>query len=187
MTAGLTWAEFDEAFQRFADSSTSTHVYRWEARPFYSIPADEASVRAFREGSPRPERSVRTSPWLARLATSTAAGKSWTRVRRVVDDEYFQWELLAYVESQAAGERITMFTAGVFEPGPDYWVFDGGDASDRYAIVMHYADEGTVDHLEYVTDQLRVRQMLMHVGGLLEDSTPLNTYLAPGRGVTGAA
>lgn len=188
MTSGLTWDEFDSAFQRFADSPTSTRVYRWEARDYYSIPADEPSLVAFREGQPRPERSVRTSLWLARIATSTVAGKRWIRVRRVVDDEYFRWELLAYVESQAAGERVLMYAGGSKPINlPDVWVFDGERTEDRYAIVMHYADDGTVEGLEYVADPSRVASMLAQIRIAALDTTPLNTYLAHRReAVSGA-
>jgi hypothetical protein len=190
VTADLSWAEFDDAFQRFADSPTSTTVFRWEARAFYSIPADEPSLVAFRTGAPRPERSVRTSPWLARIATSTAAGKEWLRVRHVADatDEYLRWELLAYVESQAVGERI-LLTRDPERAAwlPDFWLFDGDDPADRYAVVMHYADDGTVDWLEYVTD--RDRLVAYHVlrDAVVPGAVELNAYLAPRREVSGAA
>lgn len=187
MTSGLTPAEFDECFQRFADSPTSTSVFRWEAHQHYAIPADEPSLVAFRESTPRPERSVRTSPWLARIAASTIAGKSWTRVRGIIEplSEYVQWELLAYIESQAAGEQIRVRCDC---HGPeDFWVFDGDDPEDRYAVVMHYDATGSPIEFEFVCDQTRMRNLLVAAGGLFSEATPLNAYLAAGHEVSGAA
>jgi hypothetical protein len=55
-------------------------AFRLETLSTYAVPAEEG-LRAFRLGLPRPERSVRTSSWLRRIADTTAAGKSWRRVR----------------------------------------------------------------------------------------------------------
>lgn len=188
MTSGLTPAEFDECFQRFADSPTSTSVFRWEAHQHYAIPADEPSLVAFREGTSRPERSVRTSQWLARIASSTIAGKSWTRTRGIIEplSEYVQWELLAYIESQAAGEQIRV--RGDCHGPEDFWVFDGDDPDDRYAIVMHYDDAtGSPIKFEFIRNQARVRDLLTSAVSLFNEATPMNTYLATGREVSGAA
>lgn len=189
MTCGLSWAEFDALFQRFADSPTSTTVFRWEAHPRYAIPTDEPSLVAFREGTPRPERSVRTSPWLARIATSTVAGKSWTRVRHVSDstDEYLRWELVAYVESQAVGERILLTDDDIVTKHPDAWRFCGTNQDDNYAAVMHYTDEGAVDDIEYVHDPDRLERMDELRAVVEPNAFALNIWLATRRGVNGAA
>jgi hypothetical protein len=55
-------------------------AFRLETLSTYAVPAEEG-LRAFRLGLPRPERPVRTSSWLRRIADTTAAGKSWRRVR----------------------------------------------------------------------------------------------------------
>lgn len=189
MTRGLTGPEFDQLFQRFADSPTSTSVFRWEALQHYAIPRDEPSLVAFREGTPRPERSVRTSPWLARIASSTIAGKDWSRVRYIAEPltEYVRWELLAYVESQAAGERILIVPGGSLYGRADYWCFDGTEQTDRFAIVMHYEHDGSPVEFEYVDDPVRVRELLTVACELRLDAVQLNDYLAPRSGVTGAA
>ena len=54
---------------------------RIETLPAYDVPAEAEVLRAFARGLPLPERSTRTSPWLARIAQTTAAGKSWSRTR----------------------------------------------------------------------------------------------------------
>jgi hypothetical protein len=71
----VTPEEFDDAFDQFRVSA-----FRLETMQYYSVSAEDARIRAFREGTPRPERSVRTSPWLRRIALTTAAGKLWSRV-----------------------------------------------------------------------------------------------------------
>ena len=56
-----------DLFERTAD--------RLETLPAYAVGgSEEERLRAFRLGLPRPERSVRTSPWLARVARTTATG-----------------------------------------------------------------------------------------------------------------
>lgn len=187
MSSGLTAAEFDGLFQRFADSSTSTSVFRWEARPHYAIASDEPSLVAFREGTARPERSVVTSAWLARIATSSIGGNTWTRVRRPADTEYFRWEVLAYVESQAAGEHILLADAPAYRL-PDFWLFDGHRAADRYAIVMHYDADGVPVEFEYVDHAGTLATYARIAAELVALGEPLNAYLARTRqGVTGAA
>lgn len=187
MRSGLTSEEFDELFGRFADSATSRSVFRWEALQQYQVAADDPSLRAFREGTPRPERSVRTSPWLARIATSAAAGKRWSRVRYVDEPltEYVRWELLAYVESQAAGEQIlvTRETSGLV----DFWLFDGAEPKDRYAVLMHYDETGAAVEFEYCDDPEALAGWRQAAGKLTDGATPLNTYLAGRREVSGAA
>lgn len=66
-----------------------------------AVPGEEDRLRAFRLGLPRPERPVRTSRWLRRIAATTAAGKSWHRVR-VLDrplSEDERYRLLGYQEA----------------------------------------------------------------------------------------
>lgn len=74
---------FDSLFESFERT-----VFRLEALPAYEVGgADAERFQAFQEGRPLSVRSVRTSPWLARIAVSTVtAGKAWSRVR-VVDSE----------------------------------------------------------------------------------------------------
>ncbi len=57
----MTPEEFNAAFDSFRSSA-----FRLECLQAYAVSAEDARLRAFREGLPRPERSVRTSPWLGR-------------------------------------------------------------------------------------------------------------------------
>jgi hypothetical protein len=45
------------------------------------VPAGDERLRAFRLDLPWPGRPVRADPWLRRVAGTTAAGKSWHRIR----------------------------------------------------------------------------------------------------------
>jgi hypothetical protein len=117
----VTPEEFDALFDTFHHT-----VARLEALPAYDVGGQEAvRIQAFREGRPRPLRSVATDPWLARIAVSTiTAGKRWTRVR-VVDEpltEYQRYQLTSHQESQAAGERVLIAPrSAVGDVGPDFW------------------------------------------------------------------
>ena len=81
-------------------------------------------------GLPRPERSVRTSPWLARIAQTTAAGKSWHRVRVVgwPLTEYERYQMIGYRESAAAGDVIRIADRSAHPElavlDRDFWLFD---------------------------------------------------------------
>lgn len=101
----MTPDEFNAAFDTFRVSA-----FRLETLQQYAISAEDTALRAFREGLPRPERSVRTSPWMRRIATTTIAGKSWSRVRLVLHPltEYVRYELISYVESVVVGEEIRL-------------------------------------------------------------------------------
>ena len=180
MTTDLAAADFDAVFAAFAASRTSTTVFRWEALQHYDVAADEPSLVAFREGTPRPERSVRTSPWLARIATSTIAGKAWQRVRHVVEplSEYLRWEFLAYVESQSAGEQITVHTSPDTPAGPDFWLFDG-ESADQRAILMHYDAAGVPRRYELVEhDDPRFPGLVDVRDQVSAAAVPLNQFLA---------
>lgn len=137
----MTPEEFDKAFDQFEVSA-----FRLETLQHYAVSAEDARMRAFREGTPRPERSVRTSPWLRRVAVSAAAGKSWSRVHLIEEplSEYLRYELIGYVESMAAGEQIRLAYPPEDRPElVDFWLFDAGTPK-RFAVLMHYNDDGEI-------------------------------------------
>lgn len=148
----MTPGEFNAAFDGFRSSA-----FRLECLQTYATGAEDARLRAFREGLPRPERSVRTDPWLRRIAATTIAGKSWARVRLVRHPltEYTRYALISLVESQATGEQVQIVDLGAHpkleELGPDFWLFDEG-APHEFAVVIHYDTNGAVLGFERVTD-----------------------------------
>ena len=131
----MNFEEFDVWFDRFEQS-----VFRLETLQRYSVPGEDKRLRAFREGTPRPERSVRNDPWLRRLALTTAAGKRWQRVHIVEPPltEYLHYELVSYVESAATGEDIWIAERAVHpalaELNEDFWLFDA-ENERAYAVI----------------------------------------------------
>jgi len=172
-------ASFGALFDSFTHS-----VFRLETLQHYAVSAEDALMRSFRDGTPRPERSVRTDPWLRRIAVSTAEGKSWSRVHLIREplSEYVRYELLAYIESQAVGEQISLVDLGAYPQyehvGPDYWLFDA-ETDHAQAVLMHYDDDGRITEREHVTAGPIVEQALDYTLKLFEPiAVPLNTYLA---------
>ncbi|MBV9140310.1 MAG: hypothetical protein JO115_05245 [Pseudonocardiales bacterium] len=147
----MTPDDFNAAFDKFKVSA-----FRLECLQTYAVSDENPRLRAFREGLPRPERSVRTSPWLRRIAATTIDGKAWTRVRLVRHPltEYTRYELIGFAESQTAGEQIRIVDLNrhpeLSDLGPDFWLFDAGQPGEL-AIVMRY-EAGSVLGYEYTTD-----------------------------------
>jgi hypothetical protein len=164
--------------------SAHTSVFRLEKLQTYAVPADDPSLVAFRTGGPRPERSVRTNAFLRRVAVRTlTAGVAWSRVR-VVEwplTEYTRWELLGYVESQAAGEAIRLVDADLAEDvvagEPDFWLFDAG-TRDARAVLMHYAPDGRLVERELVTDPAEIARLATVKDETVRRSAFLNEFLA---------
>lgn len=169
-------ADFSALYDQFTDTA-----FRLECRQTYAVTAEDASTTAFREGRPRPERSVRTSPWLARIARNTVVdGKDWSRVRLIEWPltEYTRHELLAYVESQAAGEEIQLApAAAVTWSGPDFWLFDAG-TDHACAIELHYDAAGAVRERVYVDEPRRLRELVEARNAAVHAAVDLNVFLA---------
>jgi hypothetical protein len=177
--------DFDSLFDQFQRTA-----FRLEAQPSYDVGGSEvAALAAWREGRPRPERSVRTQPWLARIATTTARGKAWRRLR-VLDDpltEYQHYQLTSgsYQESQACGDETLLVTRGQHEEWMrgigDFWLFDHGESTER-AVAMTYTASGEFMGFSEIADQ-ELLQVVDHVARVaVEYAVPLAEYLA-GMGV----
>ena len=177
----MTPAEFDACFDRFKES-----VWRLETLQRYTIDEEEERIRAWREGEPRPERSVRTSPWLRRVAVSTADGKEWGRVHVVEHplSEYLRYQIAGYIESAAAGEEIRIADKSadpaLADIGPDFWLFDG-DSPEAFAILMRYDEAGHWLGADYTTDPETLGRCRQAQAVALRHSVPLNVYLANSR------
>lgn len=172
--------DFDALFDSFTHSA-----YRLEALPSYAMSFEDASMRAFREGTARPERSVRTSPWMRRIAVTTAAGKVWTRTR--VHDtpltEYQRFQLPAYVEALAVGDRTSLVARSVVgDVGPDFWLFDA-ETDHAYAAVMHYTADGQFDGFDHITGAVRISQLVSVRERVETHAVPLPEFLAAHRAV----
>lgn len=174
----MTPEEFDACFDRFTSS-----VIRVETLQRYAVAEETERVNAFLRGEPRPERSVRTSPWLARLATTAVAGKSWRRVHvvQLPLSDYLRYQLAGYVESQACGEEVRLAThtsdlAAGLAVG-DFWLCDAGTDSP-YAVDMHYDSEGHWVGADLVTDPDRLGARRAAADLSWSAGAPLNHFLA---------
>ncbi|WP_328996332.1 hypothetical protein OG394_16940 [Kribbella sp. NBC_01245] len=174
----MSFDEFDSHFDRFA-----TDVFRLETLQTYAVSEEDSRIHAFRNGTPRPVRSVLNTPWLARIAVTTVAGKSWQRVH-VVDhplSEYLRYELVGYVESQAAGEQISIAERAadpsLAELSKDFWLFDA-DSTDAYVVLMDYDGDGQFIGFEHSTDPAILQRCRTERDLALKHSVGLNTYLA---------
>ena len=171
-------ASFDALFDEFTHTA-----FRLETLPGYAVGAEDARLWAFRQGEPRPERSVRTSPWLRRIAMSTAQGKSWSRAHLIRHplSEYLRYELVGCVESQAVGERIGLVDLAdhpeLERLGPDFWLFDS-DTDHPRGVLMHYDEGGRLIGREHVTATARLAAMATTKRLVEQAAIPLNVYLA---------
>ena len=174
----MTPDEFNDCFDRFSASA-----WRLEGLQAYTSPGEDDRIKAWREGQPRPVRSVRTSPWLRRVAVTTAEGKQWGRVHVVRHplSEYLRYELLGYVESAAAGEEIGLVdqaaSPALAALGPDFWLFDRG-TEHALAVLMHYDDHGSLAEYEPTNARGALDECYRVQDLVLAHSVPLNAYLA---------
>lgn len=172
----MTPEDFDALFDSFTHSAV-----RYEGLGEYRVGGAEAErLAAFQAGHARPLRSVGTDPWLARIATTTLAGKTWGRIR-VVDTpltDYQRYQLASHVEAQAVGEQVFIARRSDI-PGSsdDFWLFDR-DTPTAHAVLMSYAADGRWLGAELTTDPTT----LARLGGWLDSvravAVTLNEFLA---------
>jgi hypothetical protein len=172
----MTPEEFDRCFDRFGSSAR-----KLETRRRTVAPGEADRIRAFEEGLPRPVRSVRTEPWLARIAVTTALEhKSWQRVR-IIDDPltpYQAYGLPGLVESQAAGEDIRIARrAAVPDLATDFWWFDGG-LPGEFVLLLRYGPDDRYIGAEVSTDPAIVGRCVADWNRALAAAVTLNEYLA---------
>lgn len=176
----MTPADFDAAFDQFQHTA-----YRLEALPRYQVGGvEEERFQAWLDGQPLPERSIRTNPWVARIATSTAAGRVWTRTRAISAPmtDYETFELIGYAESLVVGEATSIvLRSRLGDIGPDFWLLDGGLPTAR-GIVMRYDEEGHWLGMDDITDPAQLAEMQATRERVERTAVPLNTFLAGLRG-----
>jgi hypothetical protein len=158
-------------------------AFRLETLRGYAVPGEDEGLRAFLRGLPRPERSVRTSAWLRRIAETTAAGKSWRRVRVLGHPltEYECYQLIGYRESAEAGE-VTRIADRSAHPElatltRDFWLFDAGTARP-FAALMSYGHDGQYLGAEVTTGPAMITACVTARNLAQRHSVPLGAYLA---------
>lgn len=175
----MTLEEFDQLFDMFEVSA-----FHLETHQTYAVSEEDERLRAFRAGLPRPERSVKTTPWLRRIAVTTVAGKRWSRVHVIEHPltEYLRYQLIGYVESQAVGEEIRLADRAAHpdlaDLGPDSWLFDAG-RSGAFGVLLHFDTDGHLLGIDKVTDRAAVRELERQRQVAWAHSLSLAEYLAP--------
>lgn len=170
--------DFESCFDDFRFSA-----FRLETLPRYAVESEAERIRAFREHRPLPERSVRTSPWLARIAATTAAGKFWQRVRLLgwPLTEYQRYQLPGYRESQEAGEIIRIAerqgSPALAALQADFWLFDA-EVARPFTALMEYDAEGHYLGAHVTDDPIVIALCVAARDVALEHSVPLYSYLA---------
>jgi hypothetical protein len=174
----LARADLGACFDLFERSA-----FRLETLRAYAVGAEDERLRAFRLGLPRPERSVRTSPWLARIAETTAVGKSWHRIRVVgwPVTEYERYQMIGYEESAAAGDVIRIADRATHrELAPldrDFWLFDA-EGPRPFAALMTYDEAGSYLGSEITTSPEIIERCKADQHLAERYAVPLEAYLA---------
>jgi hypothetical protein len=175
----MTPADLEACFDQFRVSA-----FRLETLPAYDVGGMEADRReAWRAGRPIPERSVRTSPWLRRIALTTAEGKTWQRVRVISEPptEYEQFELVSYAEALACGDetRIAVRSAhpDLADLRFDFWLFDAGRPGE-FAVRLLYGPGGAWAGAERISGERELAACASIYDVALSHSVTLAEYTA---------
>jgi hypothetical protein len=151
-------------------------AFRLETRPQYLVPQERDEFEQWRSGRPLPLPTPETSPWLARIQSSTARGYRWYRVH-VLDDplsDYLRYELWGYRANQTAGEEIYLAERAAHPSlghlHEDFWLID-----DNAAVRVIYDDKDRFVRLEGADDVEPYRAMRDLA---LHHAEPLDEYLA---------
>lgn len=189
----MTTADLDEYFSR-----DWTRACKLECRRRYAVGGAEAErIAAWHSGAPRPERSVRTNEYLRELATDVLVRKRGRERTVVVDhplDDYGHYRLEGLIESQAAGEEISVVVRSGGSPRAvadldqvrhDAWLFAGG-GEGLSALLMHYDDNDAFIGATAAGD-VDLALILTERDVALRHAVPLNSYLAALRRAQAAA
>jgi len=171
--------EFDATFDSFEHTA-----HRLQTRDSYLADDEVEDFRRFLEGLPLPEWSVRTSPWLRRVAETTAAGRRWQRVQLVDEPltDYLRFELTSFACGNVeAGEDIRVARRDTHPAlarlHQDFWVFDVG-LPTAFVVFTHYDAEGRLTRFERSHDHAVVTRCAQEYDLALANSALLREYLA---------
>lgn len=151
-------------------------AFRLEALQHYTDPDEREAFARFRAGQ---DPQINLTWWTGMARKQTAAGKSMSRVRVIIEppSDYTRFELVAYPVMAAAGDdiRIIAVRPGTWPTGvphEDFWLFD-----DRDVWILRYDDDGVFLRAELLDDQDTIREHLRWRDAALAQSTPVNDYL----------
>jgi hypothetical protein len=158
-------------------------TFRLETLRAYAARGEEDRVRTFRRGLPLPERPAPASRSLRRIAATTAAGKSWHRVR-VLDRPLSEEEchrLLGYRECAEADEVIRIADRSscpaLATLARDFWLFDA-DTARPFAALMNHNHAGEYLGAAVTTEPAVIMACVTARNLAQQHSVPLGAYLA---------
>jgi hypothetical protein len=131
-----------------------------------------------------PERSPRTSPWLARVAATTPTGKCWQRAHIVELPlrEYMQYEMVLYAQNVAAGEEIRIANRDTHPAlaalTQDFWLFDADDPSREHAVFLTFDKQGYPIRYERTSNPGRLAECRSQRDLVWSLAVPLADFLA---------
>ncbi|WP_330175834.1 hypothetical protein OG875_21410 [Streptomyces sp. NBC_01498] len=131
-------ADFGKLFAEFR-----REAFRLETLSVYTMPDEQETFSAFKEGKPQPDRH-KNAPWVATIRGNVESGKRMYRVhvvRRPLT-EYLRYEMSwGYVRNSEAGEEFFILDVteriNPLEGIPDFWAFD-----ESAVVTMKYSDNG---------------------------------------------
>lgn len=174
----LTGPEFDALFDGLRHSA-----FRYEGLPVYGVDEEDDDLAAWQAGRAMAERSVRTDPWLARIARQTVVdGIEWCRVRHVSSplSWYVAFELPGYIESQAVGERILLTGEQIWD-GSDFWLLDRGTRRARAVLQSYDADGNHLGNELAPPGSRIIPELERATAALIAVGEPLNPWLVEHR------
>jgi hypothetical protein len=152
----LTPKAFEDEFDHIAGTA-----FRLETRQDYAG-ATGPRYKFWQRGKPMPERSPRTSSWLARIAATAACGKRWQRAHIIERplSNYMRYELVVYAENVAAGEDVRIVDRAAHATlealNQDFWLFDADDPDQERAVFLDFNDGGYPIRFERTNDPGRL-------------------------------
>ncbi|SHK19313.1 hypothetical protein SAMN05421803_11550 [Nocardiopsis flavescens] len=143
----------DEFTQQFRDFEHT--AWKLEVRDRYNVSKEARDVRRFLSTGDlgRDADFARTSRWHRNVASRSAEGKTWQRVRVVSEplSDYIRWEHAVTRFNVEAGEDIRWLprhNPAVQElPDFDFWLFDGA-----WGCLLHFDDDDVPFKSEHVDD-----------------------------------
>ncbi len=168
-TASPEWAGLFTGFTRSA--------FRLEGLQHYTASGEQEAFARFRAGK---DPKVDLSWWIGLAKGHTAAGRSMSRVRVVVEppSDYTRFELAHFPAMAVAGDDIRIIAAapGAWPPDVpqhDFWLFD-----DRDVWVLKYDGAGALLSAELLDDPQAITDHLHWRGAALRQAIPVRDYLA---------
>jgi hypothetical protein len=169
-------------FDEFDAGQGHENSIRLETLQHYDVPGDEDRQRAFAEGRPLPVRPGKQAT-LDGIQRATTAGRRYTRVH-VIDlppSPYVRYEMAAYAENAAAGERVLLVNRAA-DPGldrlrTDFNLFDGRSARP-IAVFYRYTSTGRLVGWELSDDPSVIAECRMQVDLAIRLAIPLGEFIA---------